>query len=319
MATNDSAALAAWVQARLFIEEKGNNPSIACNNHDTAIACYAEKDPDNSAYYYYYCIVGKIGASSIAWGDKIEVAHASATDSEWISRVALNDDHLFIVVWDSNYKMYARGGRIDPVTLAVSFGNVNEWDSGQRPAIALNNSNIAVEVHQGDGNPERIYYSVGSIDPSTKWVSFNDSKHYDGGHRPNVAINNANYVLEAHETDAFTDSLWCTVGKIQEDLEHIEFGDPHDYDNGLRPSVALNDSNETMEVHWASEFSTEVWSHAGTIDTTDKTPAWNAAWNYDQGGWASCAMNNARDAVEAHMTTQLGDTLGSRVGKYFPG
>jgi hypothetical protein len=70
------------------------------------------------------------------------------------------------------FKLHTVGGRVDPATKTMSLGAVNTWDSGLNPAIALNNRTIAVEVHQGDGNPERIYYSVGSIDPTTKWVSF---------------------------------------------------------------------------------------------------------------------------------------------------
>lgn len=43
--TTTSAALASWVQARLFVEDKGINPSIAYNNHDTAVAVYAQQYP----------------------------------------------------------------------------------------------------------------------------------------------------------------------------------------------------------------------------------------------------------------------------------
>lgn len=315
--TTTSAALASWVQARLFVEDKGINPSIAYNNHDTAVAVYALQDPDDKDFYYYYCLVGKVGESSISWGSKIKVVHRSGQNSEWSPRVALNDDNLFIVVWDTAYEMYAVGGVADPEAKTVTFGEINGWDSGMRPAIALNNNNIAVEVHQGDGNTERVYYSVGSIDPTTYKVSFKDSKHYDSGHRPNVSINNANYVLESHETAALTTSLWCTVGKIKDDLEHIEFGTPQDYDDGLRPSVSLNDSNQAMQVHWASLTSTQLWSRAGQIDTTTKTSSWSDSWNYDHGGFTSCAMNNAGAVVEVHQTEQFGDTLGSRVGKYF--
>lgn len=315
--TSKSAALAAWVQPQHFAT--GVSPSIAYNNHDTVVGVYARKDPNNGNYFYYDCFVGKADDKSISWGQKFQVAHVSAENSEGMARVALNDNNLLIVVWDSRYKMYAVGGSVDPVAKTVSFGQTNEWDSGMNPSVALNNSNIAVETHQGDDNPLRIYYSVGSIDPNTKWVSFRDSKHYDSGHRPSVSVNNANYVIESHETTAATYSLWCTVGKIQDDREHIDFGDPQDYDNGMRPSVSLNDANEVMQVHWASAFSTEVWSRPGRIDTTYKTSSWNDAWNYDHGAFASCAMNNARAVVGLNQTEQLGDTLVSHVGKYYPG
>lgn len=315
--TSTSPALAAWVQARPFVADKGVNPSIASNIHDTALALYAQQDPDDDAYYVYYCLVGHAGDGSISWGSKIQVARVS-NGPDPLFRVALNDHHLCIIVFDSESKLYAVGGRVDPATKTVSFGDTNQWDSGLNPAIALNNSNIAVEVHQGNGNSQRVYYSVGSIDPATKWVSFNDSKHYDSGQRPNVALNNANVVLEVHETTAMTLSLWCTVGTIQDDREHIDFGAPQDYDNGMRPSVALNDANETLEVHWASMVSVALWSHAGTIDPTAKTAAWNTSWNYDHGGFAACAMNNRRAVVEVHRTSELGDTLGSRVGRYIP-
>jgi hypothetical protein len=160
---------------------------------------------------------------------------------------------------------------------AQSFGGGNYLDRGWAPHVALNNSNHAVEVHEGmNGN---LWFRNGWAGNNS--VSWGGSQRYDNGSYPAVAMNNNNVVVEIHQDGAATEGLWYHVGHFTDN--GIAWG-PSIYSGaaGCFPNITLTDDNTVVATHKGTEWwDGTLFYQVGTVDPSANTISWGPPVGYD--------------------------------------
>jgi hypothetical protein len=183
---------------------------------------------------------------------------------------------------------------------SVFFGLGLQYDSGDGPCIAINNSGRVVEVHKNELGLT-IYYRTGQVKQMT--VDWSASSHeLTGGVDPSVALNNSGRVVEVHKNEAGI-TLYSSTGTANGDGT-ISWNSTDDYTSGITPSVALNDAGQVVEVH-RSEKTTRLYYRYGTLGSSNVDWEWDD--NYDNGQTPKVAINNNGDVVEVHQSEFFAD------------
>jgi hypothetical protein len=198
-----------------------------------------------------------------------------------------------------DYSLWSRVGFVDSDSKTIAWGGSNYYDHGNPPAIALNNNNIAVEVHQSQKSGDYSLWSrVGFVDPDHKNIFWGDSNYYDHGNPPAVAIDGDNLVIEVHQSQKTNDySLWYRTGTVDQDHRTIAWGDSNYYDHGTPPSVAVNNTGTgVVEIHQTEQYlNSTLWYHLGYVDYTGKAITWGDSNSCGLGiDSPSIALNNYR-------------------------
>jgi hypothetical protein len=175
-----------------------------------------------------------------------------------------------------------------------NFGEVERYDTGKLPAIALNDGNVVVEVHESQ-NHDTLWYHVGKVEGNK--IAWRESIEYDEGIEPSVAITNDGLVVEVHQVHQSQnrETLWYHVGRVNGDT--IDWGDSIEYDDGIRPSVAITNDGLVVEVH-KSENHDKLYYHVGRVN--GDTIEWGESIQYDDGIEPSVAITNDGLVVEVH-------------------
>ncbi|MCB1713810.1 MAG: hypothetical protein KDK04_00725 [Candidatus Competibacteraceae bacterium] len=195
----------------------------------------------------------------------------------------------------------------------VCFSASHKYDDGNKPRVAVNNSNVVVEVHESNGLSSNMWYHVGIVDPSSKTITFGGSHHYDTGVTPSIAINNNNVAVEVHQSNGLSSNMWYHVGIVDPSSKTITFGGSHHYDTGVTPSIAIN-NNVVVEVHQSNGPSTRLWYHVGIVDPSSKTIDFGASYAYDNGAHPCVALTDDGFVIEVHQS-QTYNTLWKRIGQ----
>ena len=197
----------------------------------------------------------------------------------------------------------------------LSFSYASLYDSGTNPRVALNNSNVVVEVHKSQWQ-STIWYHVGILQGG--FCSFSPSRQYDTGVLPSVALNDNDVVVEVHQSDGPSSNLWYHVGLVDKASQVINWGPSGKYDTGAPPTVALNNNGVVVEVHESDGLSSKLWYHVGIVDPTSKTVAWSGSMTYDSGATPCVAINNNGVVVEVHQSDGPSTNLWYHVGAVNP-
>lgn len=196
----------------------------------------------------------------------------------------------------------------------VSFGASHKYDDGINPAVAVNTAGTVVEVHETQSPfSSSMYYHVGRVDASKKTIEFGGSHEYDSGNKPKVTLNNSSVIVEVHESNGLSPTMWYHVGTVDPSSKRIDFGGSHNYDSGATPSIAIN-NNVVVEVHQSNGHSTKLWYHVGEVDPASKTIEFGASHHYDSGTNPSVALTDDGFVIEVHQS-QTFNTLWKRIGQ----
>lgn len=266
--------------------DTGAWPSIAINA--TGIAVEVHQSQTFETLYYH------VGTTE---GGVWNSGGSSEYDSGVTPSVAMNDSGTVVEVHQSNglsSKMWYHVGSVNAGATAVDWGDSHDYDSGDTPKVAINNGNVAVEVHQSDGPSTALWYHVGIVNPGNKTIDWGGSHEYDSGVVPAIGLNNNGVVVEVHQTNGVDFSLWYHVGIVNSGNKTIDWGDSHQYDSGIAPAVIVTDDNFIVEVHQSQGFNT-LWYRTGTVDPNAKTVTWNGdAVQYGNGSLPRIGTNNAQ-------------------------
>jgi hypothetical protein len=178
---------------------------------------------------------------------------------------------------------------------SVAWGPYQEYDWGYDPSVAgCVQSNMVVEVHNGQGSPGPMWYHVGSIQgdaPGSAFIYWGPAQEYDKGWNPKVALlcyYGQYTVIEVHNglfgpgRNNSPMTMYYHVGVINPDLQSITWGPAYAYDIGWDPSVAAYGST-VVEVHNnAGATPGSMWYHVGLL-TPNQTIAWGPPLQYDNG------------------------------------
>src|SRR5262245_43024707 len=121
--------------------------------------------------------VGRIGGSTIAWGD------SARYDNGANPAVALEGDKV-VEVHQAEAGVAPLWYRVGQVTgTTIQWGDSAQYDVGLNPAVALTEGRVA-EVHQGSserarGSAAPLWYRVGQV--NGKSITWSNSLEYDQG------------------------------------------------------------------------------------------------------------------------------------------
>lgn len=222
----------------------------------------------------------------------VQFGLAEKYDSGRSCQVATNANTAVEVhVSEASSDLWYHVGKINGAT--VNWGGSKNYSNGYKPSIALNNHQLAVEVHETSNIfTHSMYYKVGSIDGSS--IDWGSDEKYDSGKEPHVALNDSGTVVEVHKSQSF-DTLWYRVGQIKG--KSIDWGSSHEYDQGVAPSVSINNHGVVVEVHKSQGYNT-LWYRVGKI--TGKTIDWGGSREYQDGIEPSVAITDDGKVVEVH-------------------
>ncbi|MTI32099.1 hypothetical protein [Xanthovirga aplysinae] len=244
---------------------------------------------------------GNIRENTISW------TGSKQYDNGKEPSVAMNDKAVVIEVHRTNNFFYPNDLYYHVGILngsSVSWGSSRKYDTGSTPSVAVNNNNIAVEVHRGSGSSNRLYYRVGKVNSSNKTISWGSSVLYDTGESPSVAIDDNGLAIEVHDGSG---TLYYRVGKVNEGSKRIDWGPSRAYTTGSLPSVSLTAGGMAVEVHKASSID-KLYSMAGKVNEGGRTIAFSASQYFDKGDNPSVAAKE-NYAIQTHDASELATGL----------
>ena len=242
----------------------GVTPSIAMSDPTDGIGYYFEMHQSENTDHLWY-----------SWG---EYQSKQRTFVEWGNHsiesgmnpsVAIMNNGSLVNVHESqdHDDLWYRCGHIDFQTKRVEWADSHGYGGGVTPSIAMIRDvdspykGFLVEVHQSQDH-DTLWYRVGrNQGPIIKW-SEQPFESYTKGANPSVTVTNDGYVIESHESQD-SDTLWYMVGKIDFDKWTIDWGPSREYDNGVSPSVAMNE-NFVVQIH-KSEDHDALWYTSALI------------------------------------------------------
>jgi hypothetical protein len=205
--------------------------------------------------------------------------------------VAINEGGTIVEVHknEGGWKLYGRLGQVEQAT--VTWYDTGEdrdnYTDGSEPACAINNHGVIVEVHKREVG-DVLFSTYGRVDgTSIDWAD--DSEEYDGdGKVPGVALNDNGRVLSVFQKN--DDELRYRVGQVDTANEEIDWEDPHGFATGVRPRVAMNNSNYAIAV-WNNESSSTMKYCVGAVGSDEIT--WGVVYDLPQTGYTpSVALTN---------------------------
>jgi hypothetical protein len=167
------------------------------------------------------------------------------------------------------HKTYAIGGIGLWYRIGIRQGTTVTWGRSQSfpwegtwPNVAISNEGYVVFIYSSGRYKTNsdLHYAVGMVNPyegldqSITWLT-PDSIHFDSGFHSSTVINDNGVILEVHESGSGGTGLYYRVGHLKDpsggDLT-IEWdsGDKGvKYDDGVNPHIAINNSDQAIEVH----------------------------------------------------------------------
>lgn len=293
-----SAGAITWTDSKKY--DSGQTPSVAMNDNNTVVEVHKTQSPFVDGIFYH---VGYHNGTTVEWGDSHKYDNGTEPD------VAMNNNNVVVEVHKSqgNFGLFYHVGIVNPDTKTIEWGSSHKYDGGgQHAAIAINNNNQAVEVHQAPTSGH-IWYRVGTINVDNKTIDWGDSHDYQTGSDPSVALLDNGYVIEGHRSEGVKDNLWSMVGEININSKDIKwYRSSEFFDNGKNVSVAANDQ-VAIQVH-AAQNTVGIWASASLI--TDR-----GNWMYNTMG--DIGQKELKDIVlpGAHDAGMYNSSLGQTQDK----
>ncbi len=193
----------------------------------------------------------------------------------------------------------------------VALGWSRELDPGNSSYVAASDKGHIIEVHSD--NRARLIYRIGVRDEAT--VRWGPLSEYDLGITPSCATNSSGIVVEVHHTEATdSDTLWCHLGMIEDRfVDGWRRGNAVQYDEGIEPSVAMNDRGQIVAVHHTNGSGDHLYYRVGQIGA--KGIIWSRPRPpFGHGRRSRVALSNDGVVVELH-ASEGSDALFSSVGR----
>jgi hypothetical protein len=92
----------------------------------------------------------------------------------------------------------------------------------------------------------------------------------------------------------------------------IVWGGSHNFDTGVKPSIAANTNNDVVEVHESDGLSSNMWYHVGRV-ASNEIVSWGGSNKYDTGARPAVAVSGD-NVVEVHQSSLLSGKLWYHVG-----
>jgi hypothetical protein len=149
-------------------------------------------------------------------------------------------------------------GKVDATNEEIDWKDAEDLGDGERPRVAINNSNYAIAVWNNE-NSSTMKYCVGFVEEeSVTWYDVETLP--ETGRTPAIALTNDNFVVVvfkpiAEELNQLTGRLDIASKTIQWDLDGVSLY----YDDGQNPSVAAAGSMAITIHEGEGAFAARLW------------------------------------------------------------
>lgn len=265
---------------------KGSAPAVALNIDNVAVAIHEGLTSGTLDYK-----VGQVSGSKVSWSkrQKFDTGKQPSVAINGSLVVEVHEAHNNLTGED---RIWYRLGSLDGSK--INFSESHAYDKGKRPAVAINNQGVVVEVHKSE-NFDTLYYHVGSMYGNT--IKFGDSHDYSKGIRPSVDINNNGLVVEVHQSESHT-SLWYRLGQVEgSKIKWRNNGESVKYAEGKRPDVAITSDGQITVVHQKDDT---LWYRIGQAKGDSIDWLMESTTQYSKNGATPAVACNDAKAVEIH-------------------
>ncbi|MBR8827258.1 MAG: hypothetical protein DSM107014_05030 [Gomphosphaeria aponina SAG 52.96 = DSM 107014] len=228
-----------------------SDTSVAVSNDDIVVSSVSDN-------YNVYYTIGKLNrdTKTIEGFDEapsnFEIGEGQEPD------VAISDDGRVVISMyedeGNNLDLYYRVGIVNEAQTAIDWGDSYFYDTGDKPSIALSSDGkTAVAVAQWREKSKDdygLYYSVGTVNETTKTIDWEDDQKFGRGIYPDIAMDdNWNVVLvdEGQTKDTIGD-LYYQVGKVNPNQKFITWYEDTQYTKGYDPAIAMTDDGSEIIV-----------------------------------------------------------------------
>ena len=221
--------------------------------------------------------------------------------------ICINNDNTVVKMNNSaglRSRLYCNVGKIESGG-GISWGESSRFDHGGRyPRVAINNDDTVVEVHQSQYSRE-LHFRVGVVDTARKSIQWGNSRCYDSGMNPAVALLDGGSVISVYQTSAL--GSYATVYRVGSvDVEHknILWGNPSSYGRGKKLALAANQAGAVVEVH-KGVLGNNLYYRVGKLDKGIRTILWGEDTLYGKGHDPCVAIDSEGHVLEVHSSTVL--------------
>jgi hypothetical protein len=184
---------------------------------------------------------------------------------------------------------------------------IEGYDTGRRPACAINNDSWVVTVHQGASAPYSLYNRVWLVEEGIDF-RVRDEAHakFADGNNPSVALTGDDVVVAFFDQD---NSLHYVIGALDRDTRVVTFGTAvdlasHDANGNaqaaVHPSVAIDKDGRVLLLHQSGG---NVHWRLGTVAGTTLTLPATSTQLVANGINPSVSLNNKDLAVAVFQRT----------------
>lgn len=279
-------------------------PSIAMSGNNV-VAIYRQSGSTGTALYYQAGTISNSGALSL--GSKIGVpqkGNTGSTDNGETPTIAINNQGLVIEMHESNgpsSELWTHIGQQNGT--AITWGDSQDsGHSGDTPSVGLaymNSHHVAVSVFESSGT---IYCMIGTINSSSKTVSWSKLGTHFSGYNPRVAINNQRDVVVVFDNGSST--VYSLVGQLNSSLDDISWASSaHSFDSAARgyAAVGLSDDGLVVTAYQGATYSPNssvidsytIRTQAGALDSSSKSIAWTPGFEAGFGKKPSITTNGS--------------------------
>ncbi|MBV69992.1 MAG: hypothetical protein CMH52_01460 [Myxococcales bacterium] len=103
----------------------------------------------------------------------------------------------------------------------IDWWHHGQYDTGQEPAVVMNDSGIIFDIHRTHHNSDRIYGAVGHLNPDFT-ITWFDARHFIDGRNPSVTLVGQDRVRVIVDDDGERELI---EGQLSEDRTQIAWGD----------------------------------------------------------------------------------------------
>jgi hypothetical protein len=263
--------------------DHGETPAVGLNQDGRVVEVHR-----NAAGFRLYHRVGRLKEATIIWERSVRYGTGAQPD------IAVNNHGVVVEVHKNEATgktLYSYAGKLEPDR--VNFGHPPQsiqYDSGVRPAVALNDAGVVVEIHESEGK-KQLWCNVGRV--AGNRVQWDGKQHVGAGGAPRVAFNNDGIVVEVHESGR--NAIAYRVGRLEG--KKVRFGANLRITGGQNPAVALTDDGTVILTYEFGNRSLCRW--AGTV-VGDQIHWIGDPLKYDDGMRSSIAASSSKISVEVH-------------------
>ena len=216
--------------------------------------------------------------------------------------VSMNNESTIVVGWAStaSTNLYYKVGVADADGQAWQWGGQDHYDGGNAASLAVNNSNVVVDVHRSSTGSNNLFCRVGAVDVSSRSISWGESIKFDGGGDPYVSLNDNNRVIAVWSSTNST-NLYYRSGTVDPLLRTITWEGGHKFSAGSHPTVSINNNNVVI-FGWASTASTKLLYQVGSL-ASDGTLFAAPSVEYGNGDHDCFTIDDSNLVWESHKSS----------------